>query len=156
MKIAVKEITEEGLDITRSLLPVDLELEDTEIKYDRVVTVTAHITKVGHMVLAKTDVHFGCHSFCARCLEEAASEEHFSMDFDYTVDATTEFIDLGNDIRQEIILRTPMRLLCKDDCHGICPHCGANLNNAPCHCAAKKEEGPLAEGLKHWQKENKE
>ncbi len=43
-------------------------------------------------------------------------------------------IDLAPHLREEIILSMPIRLLCKDDCKGICPDCGKDLNTGECIC----------------------
>ena len=43
-------------------------------------------------------------------------------------------LDITDDIRGEIILEYPLRLLCKQDCKGLCPRCGKNLNEGDCGC----------------------
>jgi uncharacterized protein len=47
-------------------------------------------------------------------------------------------IDLGVGIREAIILSQPIMSLCKDDCSGICPVCGVNLNKKRCACKVEK------------------
>jgi DUF177 domain-containing protein len=41
-------------------------------------------------------------------------------------------------LREQVLLALPVRTLCKADCKGLCPRCGANRNNQKCNC----EEGP--------------
>jgi uncharacterized protein len=41
-------------------------------------------------------------------------------------------------LREQVLLSLPVRTLCKPDCKGLCPRCGANRNSQPCSC----EEGP--------------
>jgi uncharacterized protein len=41
-------------------------------------------------------------------------------------------------LREQVLLSLPVRTLCKEDCKGLCPRCGANRNSQPCTC----EEGP--------------
>ncbi|MGP8253230.1 MAG: YceD family protein [Terracidiphilus sp.] len=41
-------------------------------------------------------------------------------------------------LREQVLLSLPVRTLCKEDCKGLCPRCGANRNNQPCTC----DEGP--------------
>jgi uncharacterized protein len=48
--------------------------------------------------------------------------------------ADTNFIDLDEDVRQFILLTIPQKLLCKEDCQGLCPTCGINRNNESCTC----------------------
>lgn len=44
-------------------------------------------------------------------------------------------IDLGPAAWEEIVLAVPIKLLCKEDCAGLCPTCGTNLNDSRCNCA---------------------
>ena len=37
-------------------------------------------------------------------------------------------------LREQVLLSLPARTLCREDCKGLCPHCGSNRNNAPCSC----------------------
>jgi uncharacterized protein len=43
-------------------------------------------------------------------------------------------IDLGDAIREALILAMPEYPLCREDCRGLCPRCGADLNQGPCAC----------------------
>lgn len=51
-------------------------------------------------------------------------------------------------IREDILLSLPTKILCRDDCKGICPYCGANLNEKQCNC--KKPVDPRLEALKQF------
>ena len=55
-----------------------------------------------------------------------------------------EVIDLNELLREQFYLALPMKPLCREDCRGLCPLCGANLNTAPCACAATWEDPRLA------------
>jgi uncharacterized protein len=44
-------------------------------------------------------------------------------------------LDLGEAIREEVILSQTLLALCKPDCRGLCPHCGINLNEKRCDCS---------------------
>ena len=55
-----------------------------------------------------------------------------------------ERVDLTDDIREEVLLRLPNYPLCQPDCRGLCPQCGKNLNQGPCHCAARPVDGRWA------------
>ena len=37
-------------------------------------------------------------------------------------------------VREQVLLSLPDRSLCREDCKGLCPHCGGNLNETTCHC----------------------
>lgn len=46
----------------------------------------------------------------------------------------THKVDLGEAIREYALLALPMQPLCREDCKGLCPTCGADRNTAPCDC----------------------
>ena len=48
-------------------------------------------------------------------------------------------LDLTKAVFDEIVLSMPSLLLCKDDCKGLCPKCGANLNEKKCECDITRE-----------------
>lgn len=45
-----------------------------------------------------------------------------------------EKIDLGQLLLEDVLLDMPAQYLCRDDCKGLCPKCGKNLNEGPCGC----------------------
>jgi uncharacterized protein len=47
-------------------------------------------------------------------------------------------------VRQMILLAIPDNPVCRDDCKGLCPGCGRNLNAEACACTDKKPSGGLA------------
>lgn len=51
-------------------------------------------------------------------------------------------------VREDILLSLPTKILCREDCRGICPYCGANLNEKQCDC--KKPVDPRLEALKQF------
>ena len=54
-------------------------------------------------------------------------------------------LDLDAEVREQAILARPMRSLCRPDCAGLCPRCGADLNEGPCSCAAGGPPRPGAD-----------
>ena len=65
-------------------------------------------------------------------------------------------LDLIEMLREQFQLALPMKPLCAEDCRGLCPECGANLNRTSCGCAPKWEDPRLAalKGLVYRDKEN--
>ncbi len=53
---------------------------------------------------------------------------------------TGEFLPLEDLVRQQILLSLPMVARCREDCRGLCPGCGVDLNQETCRCARPKEE----------------
>lgn len=95
------------------------------------------------------------HLFCTRCLDPVVKEITVELEeeFKATVDVNTgvrlhwgedveecnlinegHILDLTEVVRQNIIVNIPIKVLCKPDCKGLCPHCGHNLNEGPCSC----------------------
>jgi len=99
---------------------------------------------------------------CARCLEtfsmplstpfefvlsraepkEAIQELH-TDDLAFSFYAGDE-IDLTPLVGEQAILSLPTRAVCREDCRGLCPSCGANLNSAPCDCKDRAPDPRLA------------
>lgn len=77
-----------------------------------------------------------CHTV-VRALENTEDEEGYLV----TEDGIVELTELAtNDILPEL----PTRFLCREDCRGLCPICGANRNLTDCGCAEKTEDPRLA------------
>ncbi|WP_022854445.1 YceD family protein [Thermodesulfatator atlanticus] len=53
-------------------------------------------------------------------------------------------VEVDEVVREEILLAVPMRKLCHEECKGLCPNCGKNLNNGPCQCKKQVPESPFA------------
>ncbi len=46
-----------------------------------------------------------------------------------------EGIELTDILREQILLAVPMKVVCREECKGLCPRCGQNLNQGACHCS---------------------
>ncbi len=57
-------------------------------------------------------------------------------------------LDLTEAIRQYMLLAIPMKPLCREDCAGLCPSCGHNLNQGPCRCLPQGTESYSFESSK--------
>lgn len=110
---------------------------------------------------------------CSRCLEafrwpvdepfeltyqpraaQASSEEREISDADFSAAFyDNEQIDLEQLIRERIEMSLPMKPLCRQDCRGLCPVCGTNLNRGACGCTREWEDPRLA-ALKALKKES--
>jgi uncharacterized protein len=51
-------------------------------------------------------------------------------------------------LREQVLLSLPVRTLCKPDCKGLCPRCGANRNNQACTCAGDDPRWEALAGLR--------
>jgi uncharacterized protein len=45
-----------------------------------------------------------------------------------------EGVLLEDALREQVLLATPLKMLCREDCQGLCPQCGRNRNTEPCDC----------------------
>jgi uncharacterized protein len=52
----------------------------------------------------------------------------------YVLPARAQDVDLREPLREELLLALPRFVECRPDCRGLCPTCGANLNDGPCGC----------------------
>ncbi len=115
------------------------------------------LTGTGRRVLAQGHLTVVVELECARCLKphevvlEIDVERECSLqqidDPEAYVDEGEELppvpivnadeIDLGELVRQLIIIHTPPRSLCRPDCKGLCATCGADLNEGPCECESE-------------------
>jgi uncharacterized protein len=97
---------------------------------------------------------------CARCLDSITQKVNREFDLLYrplgtdagrdemsVTDAEAEIgyyegegILLDDVIREQILLAVPVKLTCRQDCKGLCPQCGKNLNQETCSCVVEQEE----------------
>lgn len=101
---------------------------------------------------------------CARCL--APVREPFSLELDLPIETGSEEteeetivaqgqkIDLDSLSQETVYTNLPLRLICKEDCKGLCPKCGKDLNTGDCGCQTKEIDPRLA-GLADFFKESK-
>jgi len=135
VKIKVKDILPEGIEVSDHIPAATIGLTQKDEGYFAApLEVQAKVSRVNSTVLAKTKVHGKYRSVCARCLAEIERDWNGNFLFDLAVEKQTEAVELDEDIRQEVLLNLPPRVLCKEDCKGICPGCGADLNNEKCKC----------------------
>ena len=53
-------------------------------------------------------------------------------------------LDTEQLLSEELLIHMPMKILCREDCKGICNRCGANLNQGPCHCKEEPKDPRMA------------
>ncbi len=115
-------------------------------------------TKEG--ILAQGTLEVSLDGECYRCLEPVTQLVTITIEelFAYQHPTAAEFhlddtgiLDLAPLLRAEVLLATARGLLCRPDCKGLCPTCGANLNQTVCTCALDADDPRLAQ-LKRWLK----
>lgn len=119
------------------------------------------VTNTGGAFLVTGTVEGEANTSCARCLEDFSfpvtgeiegyyligSDAHAPEDMDedeFDVLPDDNTIDLNPLITAALLLEFPLIPLCDDACAGLCPTCGANLNDDPCGCKPASLEGESA------------
>ena len=148
------------LDITKGIqrkgVDVPFELEDAwggdhwngdAITYVRPVSISGTYMLADETVIVRGVARAVIESPCARCLAptqtavEAELEEAFLRDKGEEREADDDqymysghVLELDEAVRTALLLELPSRILCKEDCRGLCDQCGANLNINECSC----------------------
>ncbi|MDD3375289.1 MAG: DUF177 domain-containing protein [Candidatus Omnitrophica bacterium] len=134
MKIAIKDIPLCGLEIDGILEKEDFTFDGEDIQCLAPVCVSAYLECIGNVVSAKASVKANFSVLCGRCLRSFEKEIVKDLVFHYDLEEHPRYIELGEDVRQEILLDFPSKILCADDCKGICSSCGMDLNSEKCSC----------------------
>lgn len=99
---------------------------------------------------------------CSRCLQDVTKE--FALDFERNVDMSLSeaermtaldehdyidgySLDVDKLIYGELLMNFPLQVLCREDCKGLCPVCGTNLNEHTCDCERKSLDPRMAKVL---------
>lgn len=133
MKIKVSDIREEGIELSEEIDVSDLELETTEGKVSGPVRVNARFIRQGNDIMVDGNFSLELDLACDRCLVIFKRNLQQDFHFDYNL-GKEELLDITDDLRQEIVLDFPLKTLCRENCKGLCPHCGMNLNEGECNC----------------------
>ncbi len=116
-----------------------------------------NLLRIQRSILVKCALDTEVELTCSRCLEQFRHplKIKFEEEFLPTVDVTSgvplpapeeataftideqHIIDLTEAIRQYSLMAIPMKALCSEDCAGLCPSCGKNLNEGKCDCPAQ-------------------
>ncbi len=140
-------------------LNYDIDEEDVQLDEDLKVIgpIIGHVRlrRINQGLLADGWVDLTLEFECTRCLKQFEQQMHvpFEERFYPTLDVVTgvaltppddgedafpidahHLIDLTETVRQHVLLDIPMVTLCKEDCAGLCPQCGKDLNQGPCTC----------------------
>ena len=111
-KILVRDISESGLPINDTISQNVFALtEDDYLRFIEPITVTGTIKRFDKTVLSDLQVSSKYASHCYRSLEKVQRDWKAKFTLDYELEPNQEYIELQEDIRQEIILRLPMRVL---------------------------------------------
>ena len=136
-----------------------IELCGREIFFNKPIEVTVDIYRVDGSNYLNGEVTYQYIESCARCLKEFTQEVKGALSGrliekkkDFNEDEVEEDViyyegdtlDLTEDVISAIVLSLPMKSLCSEDCKGLCPICGKDLNKCKCDCVIEEIDPRLA------------
>ncbi len=127
--------------------PNELDLEFVDLHYHKKVALEGVAERIKQTVTFRGVLTSEIDQICGRCLEHIQSTVSTPFDLSYDIH-NQETIDTTNDLRDLLILGHPDRFLCDVNCHGICTHCGINLNRETCQCSKSDESSQALSQLK--------
>ena len=149
LRVDLRELAQGPVDTRGELGQADPLLEGLDVALGAPVVVVGRLQATGEgRFYWHGTVRTVVTGECRRCLTPVATEVAvetgalFTQDqgaqedpdsYPLAPDATE--IDLAPAIREELLLDVPRFLLCREDCRGLCPRCGQDLNAGPCGCA---------------------
>jgi len=123
--------------------PQKLNLDTVDLKFEDKLYLDGTVLKEQAAVTFSGELKSTIRRICGRCLSER--DEQLTLPFQFFYDATDDDdIDALDDIRETVLLDQPMTFLCKPDCLGLCPVCGANRNDKVCRCDGSSQGQPFS------------
>lgn len=158
LKIRVSGLSEGVHEYHFDANPAELGLEDG---FQHPVSVDARLDKTHRQLYLTASVAVTGRFQCDRCVEEFSRPlvSGYHVFFVYheadtgtheedevrIINADTTHIDLTDDVRETVLLSIPFKLLCTEDCRGLCPRCGINRNASTCDCRTDEEDSRWTE-----------
>ena len=134
----------ESLSLDRDIDFSELAGGETPL-FPELVRLTGTIRNTAGVVYSDATLEADLHTVCDRCACEVV--QHLSVPMVHTFvtevenEETDDFIilpDMVLDVDalagEDLVLDLPSKVLCREDCKGLCPTCGKNLNDGPCDC----------------------
>ncbi|MEW6523456.1 MAG: DUF177 domain-containing protein [Bacillota bacterium] len=125
------------------------------VEFATPVAVHARLSSTGRGILAEGQASAVARLECSRCLAsyELPVGALFAVEFRKEAGAspgkestateveiqplTGNYVELADTVRQSLILALPMKPLCQENCRGLCPECGVDLNQGRCRCPSQ-------------------
>jgi uncharacterized protein len=173
VRIEVEKLTPAGEPFAHTYEPGELPLEEERLRLTGPARIEGRASRKEDEVRLRGRIAAEAEVLCDRCLKPvlAPLEVEFETAF---VPAAAEAgktenvellaeelglaayegdaVNLDELVREQILLAVPTRLLCREECRGLCPTCGADLNEGQCSCA-QTETDPRWAALADWKKE---
>ncbi len=167
------------LEIDYTLPPPDEHADRTinlwDVRFPSPMEVKGEIVNTAGYMRMSLNLSLDYVAPCARCLADVAGNFNFSLEKTVAPASVLEglsedrlddyaipeegFLDMDEQLLELLELEFPSRVLCKEDCLGLCSQCGHDLNQGKCNCTREMDPrlSPLADILAEMRaKENKE
>ena len=145
---------------SKTVGPEEIELVFPDYTFAEPVGVRLSITNVENQYILKGRATTHAQTRCVKCLQEFGlrveeeigwavqavsdpaliADQEEAEDF-WFIDRNENHLEIGPRVRETILISLPANPLCRPDCRGLCPHCGADLNQGPCGCGEKETDG---------------
>ena len=118
------------------------------VTFDEDVEVNGIVRNIGGVLELEADVTGTLHTSCARCMKpvqeafdakvsETLMQEGAQAELDQDVILFSGYsLSVDEIVLNSILVSMPVRYLCKEDCKGLCPTCGKDLNDGGCGCSS--------------------
>ena len=156
MRIELENLDGGKGDFARVYQPEELNPVDERVRLTGPAAVTGKIRLSGNEVFVNGHIDARAQVECDRCLQpvEAPVTADFALEYipgsDYESSEAAELteaemsvavfdgeaIDVDEIVKEQILLAVPTRILCREDCKGICLECGIDRNTGECSCVA--------------------
>ena len=147
-----------GEVVVREQIPTDDPMwEGSGVTLASPLDVDLTARQVGDGVFVRGRLRTTVRQACRRCLStvEQPVDDVVDMLFDtlgedeeeasgevYPLPARGDELDLRDAVREQVLLRAPEFALCSEECRGLCPQCGTDLNQGECGCVPDQAESP--------------
>jgi len=154
MRIELENLEGGKGDFAHVYQPDDLNPVDERVSLIQPATVSGKVRLTGNEVIVNGHVETRAEVECDRCLQPVETDVNSDFALEYIPDSEYELggvaelteaemsvsvfdgkaVDVDEIVKEQILLAVPTRMLCREDCKGICPECGADRNKGDCNC----------------------
>lgn len=155
LKIRISGLSTGTHEYSFTVAPSDIQLDPN---FTTPVEVAVQLEKSARQVYVRSRIATSGSFQCDRCLSQFQQDISCQYGVVYIYDEEDAgkyppeevrivqqdlpVIDLSGDVREMIILSIPLKLLCREECRGLCPTCGTDLNSGKCNCRPETSNRP--------------
>jgi len=162
--ITLQELELRRVIISKTYAPGNLDFHGADFRQAALLQVDATAELLGSEIRIRGHLGTRVETFCDRCLGQV--EIPIDRDFDLfyrpmKAIAREEEVEVPDDelevgfysgggiqladvVTEQVILEMPMKVVCRPECLGLCPTCGADRNQIACNCPTREKESPFA------------